>query len=467
MRIKLRLISAAMIILITFMHVPGVGQAAPPAAPTADEVVVPDGSSVEIAVSVMSGYGGYQDLLDVVGLAIDDHGPIQGFDVNLTPFDDPCNQSAGAALGQAIAANPQIVGLIGPMCSVTSRTAVPELETAGVVVISMSNTQPNLYPYGPTVYNRVVTNDPYFEPWESLMQQDPQVLAWEAQFADDHGHAPDLFAKHTYDATRLLLDRIDGIASIDGTGSLVIPRPDLRRAVRLTRSFEGITGNVTLDGFGDRINHLVEAVWLDEFNAPLQAALQTVHAPSWIWLDEDPTHWSLTARPGFMRIITQQITTNQYLQPAPKGNFELRAYLEFTPTENFQYGGIQVILNADNVLRIGRAYCSNPFCVGNGIYFDHIEGGSWVEPNYATAAAEPTATYLRLVRSGNDYTAYYSPDGMDWIEIGTHTLGFKPEGVGLYASNQGATLTEINADYDWFLVEAANTWNWLPLSFGR
>lgn len=466
MRIDTRLFSAAMIILIAFIQVPGAGQAAPPTAPTADDVVVPAGSPVEIAVSFMSAYGGYQDMHDAVEMAIDDHGPIQGFDVDATPFDDPCsNPTSGEALGQAIAADSQIVGLIGPFCSVTALGAAPELETAEIVIISPSNTIPGLHTYGPSVYNRVATNDPFFEPWESLLQQHPDVLAWEAQFATAYGHAPDPLAKHAYEAARLLLERIDEEAAVDGTGSLVIPRPDLLRAVRRTRNFEGITGGVTLDVFGDRINHLVETVWLDEFEAPLQAALQAVHSPSWFWLDENPTNWSLTARPGFMRIITQQITTNQYLQPAPKGNFELRAYLEFTPTENYQFGGIQVFLNADNVLRFGRAYCSHvPVCVGNGIYFDQIEGGNYIDPNHATAVAEPTSTYLRLVRSGNDYTAYFSPDGMDWTEIGTHTLGFEPGWVGLYASNQGAALTEINADYDWFLVEAANIWNWLPFS---
>lgn len=37
----------------------------------------------------------------------------------------------------------------------------------------------------------------------------------------------------------------------------------------------------------------------DEFNSP------TLNA-KWHWIREDPTHWSLSASPGYLRIITQR-----------------------------------------------------------------------------------------------------------------------------------------------------------------
>jgi hypothetical protein len=67
------------------------------------------------------------------------------------------------------------------------------------------------------------------------------------------------------------------------------------------------------------------AGWTDDFDSPTLDS-------RWFWLDEDPTHWSLTARPGFMRIIPQEGGKNVLLQAAPADDYVIETRLLFEPT---------------------------------------------------------------------------------------------------------------------------------------
>lgn len=181
---------------------------------------------------------------------------------------------------------------------------------------------------------------------------------------------------------------------------------------------------------------------------------------------EDPTHWSLTERPGFLRITTQQgglfyasnNARNLLVQDAPAGDFEIRTRIIFTPTENFQMAGLLVYQDDDNFLMLSRAYCgiSPPTCVGNGIYFDLEEQGTSVGDDFTMSTTVLGEAHLLLVRRGNVYTGYFSEDGEEWAIVGEHMVGpgFTPTKIGLATGdgNQGAS--EIPADFDFFsLVE--------------
>ncbi len=78
-------------------------------------------------------------------LAIADYGQIEGFDVEIgTPLDDLCDSAGGQAAAQTIAADDQVVGVIGTSCSGAAVAAMPILSDAGMVMISPSNTSPSL-----------------------------------------------------------------------------------------------------------------------------------------------------------------------------------------------------------------------------------------------------------------------------------------------------------------------------------
>ncbi|HET8740647.1 MAG TPA: branched-chain amino acid ABC transporter substrate-binding protein [Acidimicrobiia bacterium] len=80
-----------------------------------------------------------------VEIAIEDYGPIKGHDVTIgTGLDDLCNAEGGQAAAQTIAADEQVVGVIGTSCSGAAVAASPVISDAGLVMISPSNTSPAL-----------------------------------------------------------------------------------------------------------------------------------------------------------------------------------------------------------------------------------------------------------------------------------------------------------------------------------
>jgi len=76
-----------------------------------------------------------------IEMAIDDFGPIQGFDVDMgTGLDDLCSADGGQAAAQTIVADDQVIGVIGTSCSGAAVAASPLISAAGMVMISPSNT---------------------------------------------------------------------------------------------------------------------------------------------------------------------------------------------------------------------------------------------------------------------------------------------------------------------------------------
>jgi len=174
----------------------------------------------------------------------------------------------------------------------------------------------------------------------------------------------------------------------------------------------------------------------------------------WSWVNPDPARWSLTARPGFLRILTtlgSVGTKNLALQNAPNGGYLVQTRLLFTPISNYQMAGIVLYRDNANYLMLGRAYCDTPApaCVGNGIYFDHVEGGTHVGSNYALSTTKTGEVYLRIVRDVNTYTAYYSENGTTWMVVGAHTAGVALPNVGLTAANDQFN-AQVPADFDYF-----------------
>ena len=78
-------------------------------------------------------------------IAVDDYGPIHGFDVDLgTSLDDLCSNDGGQAAAQTIVADEDVVGVVGTSCSGAAVAAAPLITDAGMVLISGGNTSPAL-----------------------------------------------------------------------------------------------------------------------------------------------------------------------------------------------------------------------------------------------------------------------------------------------------------------------------------
>ena len=80
-----------------------------------------------------------------IELAIEDFGSIHGHDVELgDPVDTMCSPEGGRAGAEQVLAAPQVVGVIGTLCSGSAVTASPLLSAAGLVMVSSTNTSPTL-----------------------------------------------------------------------------------------------------------------------------------------------------------------------------------------------------------------------------------------------------------------------------------------------------------------------------------
>lgn len=79
-----------------------------------------------------------------VQVAVELKGQVLGHDISLTGEDEGCSAEGGQAAGTKLAADPTIVAVIGTSCSSAARVAVPLLSQAGFVIISASNTAPDL-----------------------------------------------------------------------------------------------------------------------------------------------------------------------------------------------------------------------------------------------------------------------------------------------------------------------------------
>jgi branched-chain amino acid transport system substrate-binding protein len=84
------------------------------------------------------------DQVRAIEIAIADKGQLLGHDIELQVEDDLCDSSGGTAAGQKLAADPQVVGVIGTSCSGAAVPMAPLLDDAGIVIISGSNTSPFL-----------------------------------------------------------------------------------------------------------------------------------------------------------------------------------------------------------------------------------------------------------------------------------------------------------------------------------
>jgi len=85
-----------------------------------------------------------EDSKGAIEIAVDDKGELLGHKIELTGEDTLCNAEGGQAAGTKLAADPTIVGIIGTNCSSEARAAMPLISKAGMVMISPSNTNPDL-----------------------------------------------------------------------------------------------------------------------------------------------------------------------------------------------------------------------------------------------------------------------------------------------------------------------------------
>lgn len=130
-------------------------------------VTVAPGESIHIAYALtVSGATASlgDDSRGGIEIAIADRGgELLGHPIELTGEDTLCNAEGGQAAGTKLSADATIIGIVGTNCSSEARAAMPLISEAGMVMISPSNTNPDLtnpdHPDAHPGYFRTAHND--------------------------------------------------------------------------------------------------------------------------------------------------------------------------------------------------------------------------------------------------------------------------------------------------------------------
>src|SRR5919108_746303 len=274
-----------------------------------------------------------EDQVRATQIAIDDlGGKFHGHPIELQSEDDGCAAEAGTTAAQKVVSDEQIVGIIGTSCSGAAVPAAQIISEAGLVMISGSNTSPDLTSlfgkegeahqegYFRTAHNDEIQGaaaatyaydklkvtkaasihdgDPYTEGLADSFNRSfediggtitkataiskgdtdmrPVLTEVEASGAElvyfpifqpeadfiikqsrEIGFKPtsmmaaDGVLSDTYDETMILFEALEKVVVEEDDGTLNIDRQELRDAVGATSGYNGITGTLTCDEFGD------------------------------------------------------------------------------------------------------------------------------------------------------------------------------------------------------------------------
>jgi branched-chain amino acid transport system substrate-binding protein len=126
-------------------------------------IVIPAGQSVKVGLSsaLAGGYAVYgQDMLNGVDLAIEKFGgSLKGFPVVSDGQDDACEGAQGVTVAEKFSADPNILGVIGPMCSGSVVAAEDIYHANHVIMITPSSTAIPVTANGYEEVFRTVAND--------------------------------------------------------------------------------------------------------------------------------------------------------------------------------------------------------------------------------------------------------------------------------------------------------------------
>jgi branched-chain amino acid transport system substrate-binding protein len=133
----------------------------------ANSVMVNPGSEVVIGLAAAFSGEGLAPLgIDIrrgAELALEDRPTVTvggvEFTVRLDAQDDLCSADGGQAVANRFVSDPQIMGVVGPMCSSACSAAAPIFDSAGYSSISPSCTAANLTTSGYSSFNRAVATD--------------------------------------------------------------------------------------------------------------------------------------------------------------------------------------------------------------------------------------------------------------------------------------------------------------------
>lgn len=126
-------------------------------------------------------------------------------------------------------------------------------------------------------------------------------------------------------------------------------------------------------------------------------------------------------------------TAPRLLQPSPSGNLELEVKFDSVVTLAGQAQGIVIEQDANNLLRFDVRREG----IYTRIFADKIIHGVKTQLKRSAPITFEPPKYMRVRRSGNQWTQLYSFDGINWILNHAFNQALTVNNVGLFAANPG------------------------------
>lgn len=184
----------------------------------------------------------------------------------------------------------------------------------------------------------------------------------------------------------------------------------------------------------------------------------------WQWLRPAMSKWTLTERPGYLRIKTDagELNFNDtarsiVLQQFPTPNFDIRTALDWNPARNYHEAGLVVYQESNHYVKLTVRYENGTRML---VLAKRKPGHDFSYYQETKLPAPPhSVMYLRLVRNGTRYTGYFSANGQNWTFISSlsaETMTTPRVGLGAWNGNMDLSDPGVNADFDWFFAVPSN-----------
>lgn len=197
----------------------------------------------------------------------------------------------------------------------------------------------------------------------------------------------------------------------------------------------------------------------DHFNAPIpELYWNTLRTP-------DYEVFSLTERPGFLRLYLNRHTLSEPKSPAffcrrqQHMCFTAQTYMEFIPKLIEESAGIVMFYNHLFY------YALLLTLTDTGLKISLIRHSSGEDVTMFTSLYKGNSLYLKVHMEYQALNFYYSPNGLNWTQAGKTVEGtilnketgggFTGTYIGLYATADGRDSQTV-ADFDWFEYQGQN-----------
>ncbi len=150
-------------------------------------------------------------------------------------------------------------------------------------------------------------------------------------------------------------------------------------------------------------------------------------------------------------LSTGGLSAPRLLQPAANGDFVFETKFESQLGQSFQDQGIVVQADADTLLRFD-VYASNRNTIA---YAGFVDPGGDVPKASTTVGLDHQPMWLKVTRSGDNWTYEVSSDGSDYSTVATFAQAMNVTAVGVYAGNTGSPAPGQRVVVDYVFDDAA------------